>query len=409
MDEMVVNMMKSLVFIGTYKFGTSKEALTIAKEMGYAVILFTDKHSHLDFLEVDQVIFIDNLLNEQHVMNEILVLQKIGKQICACVSFIDPYVSYAARLSKLLGLKVVSLKPLSLMENKITLRETLKHLPITPAYWIIHPEDSLQKLKCISHLPLIIKAPVSNGSKDVLMVKTPTKLTNAIRYLRDKYPNNSLLIEEFLEGSQYLVELVIQNDELKFMEVMEQDVIYNGKFIVSAYKYPAILEENLYKTLISHTSAIMGEIGFSNGSCHMEMKLVQNEWMLIEINPRMSGGVMNQIIEEGTGINLLKEILNTYLGEEPEFIKTRNQYVNARYLTIQSRGKLLKVKGKERALEHDGVKYVYIKPVAGAVLKKPHSMGDRYACIIAVSESEGQAEEIALCAAKEIKFYLEPF
>lgn len=401
--------MKSVVFIGTYKFGTSKEALTIAKEMGYAVILFTDKHSHLDFLEVDQVIFIEDLLNERHVMNEILGLQKTGKQICACVSFIDPYVSYAARLSKQLGLKVVSLQPLNLMENKITLRETLKHLPITPAYWIIHPKDPLQNLMCKSHLPLIIKAPVSNGSKDVLMVKTPTKLTKAIQALRDKYPSNSLLIEEFLEGSQYLIELVIQNDELKFVEVMEQDVSYNGKFIVGAYKYPAILEQTLYKRLLSHISTIIKEIGFSNGSCHMEMKLFQDKWTLIEINPRMSGGVMNQIIEEGTGINLLKEILNTYLGEEPEFTKTRSKYVNARYLTIQSRGKLLKVKGKQQALEHDGVKYVYIKPVAGAVLKKPYSMGDRYACIIAVSESEGQAEEIALSAAKKIKFYIEPF
>ncbi|WP_277584551.1 ATP-grasp domain-containing protein [Psychrobacillus antarcticus] len=401
--------MKSLVFIGTYKFGTSKEALTIAKEMGYEVILFTNKHSQLDFLEVNQVIFIDDLLNEQQVMNEIFLLQKIGKQICACVSFIDPYVSYAACLSKTLGLEPVSLRPLSIMENKIRLRETLKHLPITPAYWIIHPEDSLQNLKCKSHLPLIIKAPVSNGSKDVLMVKTPVKLTNTIHKLRDKYPNSSLLIEEFLEGSQYLIELVIQNDELKLMEVMEQDIDYNGKFIVSAYKYPAILEETLYKALTSHILTIVGELGFSSGSCHMEMKLVQNEWKLIEINPRMSGGVMNQIIEEGTGINLLKGILNTYLGKEPEFTKTRNKYVNARYLTVQSRGKLLKVKGKERALEHDGVKYVYIKPVAGAVLKKPYSMGDRYACIIAVSESEDQAEEIALRAAKEIKFYIEPF
>lgn len=401
--------MKSLVFIGSYKFGTSKEALTIAKEMGYAVILFTDKYSHLEFAEIDQVIVMDDLLNEQCIIDEIIALQQTGKQICACVSFIDPYVAYAARLSILLDLNLVSLHPLSIMENKITLRETLKHLPITPAYWVIHPEDSLQNLSCNSRLPLVIKAPVSNGSKDVFMNKTTTELTKSIRFLRDKYPNTSLLIEELLEGPQYLVELVFHNDALEFIAVMEQDVIYNGKFIVGAYKYPALLEETLYKKLINHISDIMGKLGFSNGSCHMELKLVHNEWKLIEINPRMSGGVMNQIIEEGTGINLLKEILNTYLGEKPTFTKTKSKYVNATYLTIQSRGKLLKVKGKEQALAHVGVKYVYIKPVTGTVLKKPNSMGDRYACIITVSETESQAKEIALTAAKEIKFYIEPF
>lgn len=401
--------MKALVFIESYKFGTSREALTIAKEMGYVVILFTDKYSALEFEEVDQVIFIDDLLNELCLINEITLLQNKGIQICACLSFIDPYVTYAARLSGQLGLSVSSLQSLSIMENKIILRETLKHLPLTPAYWIIQPGDSLPSINYPAAFPLVIKAPVSNGSKDVFMVKTITELKKASQKIRDKYPDDSLLIEEFLDGPQYLVEIIIQNNVLKFFAVMEQDIISNGKFIVSAYKYPAKLEETMVKSLTTIILNITEKLGFSNGSCHMEWKLVQDEWKLIEINPRMSGGVMNQIIEEGTGINLIKEILKMYLGEEPTFIKTKKMYVNAKYLTLQSRGKLLKVKGKERALAHLGVKYLYIKPVSGAVLKKPNSMGDRYACVIAVSETEAQAEKIAIAAAKEIQFYIEPF
>jgi biotin carboxylase len=115
---------------------------------------------------------------------------------------------------------------------------------------------------------------------------------------------------------------------------------------------------------------------------------------------------MNRIIEEGTGINLVKEILKMYLGEEPTFTQTRQFHVYARYLTIGSRGRLLKVTGKEQALMYDGVKYVYIKPLIGKILTSPYSMGNRYACIIAASESDEQAEATALAAAKEIKFYL---
>ena len=36
---------KTIVFIGSYKFGTSKEALISAKEMGYYVVLFTTRQS----------------------------------------------------------------------------------------------------------------------------------------------------------------------------------------------------------------------------------------------------------------------------------------------------------------------------------------------------------------------------
>lgn len=403
--------MKSIVFIGSYNSGTSKEALMVAREMGYWVVLFTYKNNQWDYMEANETLFMNNLFDEQLVMKKIAELQREGKEICACFSFIDPYVSYSIRLSNLLGVGRASLESLILMEDKITIREKFKHLSVSPHYWIIHPGTPFQSLdaELEPNLPLIIKAPVSNGSKDVLKVETLENLAKNIIDLQKRYPNKCLLIEEFLQGPQYLIELVVHHDEIKFIEVIEQEVIYNGKFIVMAYKYPAMLEEEILNRLRLHISSIIEQIGISNGSCHMEMKLVQGEWKLIEINPRMSGGAMNRIIEEGTGINLLKEILKVYLGEEFSFIKTRKKYVYARYLTIEKRGKLLRVIGKERALEHDDIKYVHIKPKIGRVLKRPYSMGDRYACIIAASESAKQAEENALAAAKEIKFYMEPF
>lgn len=413
--EWVAIPMKTIVFIGSYKSGTSKEALTIAKEMGYYVVLCTDKAkymtSHPDFLEVDQFVFMEDLLNEQQMVKEITMLMEKGKQICACLSFIDPYVSYAARLSKHFELPKISVDSLGLMENKIAIREKLKDLPMTPFYTIFHPDDSIKKFgkEYKSLFPFIIKPPISNGSRNVLFVETIEKLASALTFLQEKHPNNPLLIEEFLHGPQYLVEILVYNNEIKFLALVEQEVLYNGRFIVTGYKFPGEVGEDEYRSLKVCISRMLEQTGFSNGSCHMEMKLVQGKWKLIEVNPRMAGGAMNRIIEEGTGINLLKEILKVHLGEEPILPEKKKNYVYARYLTINSRGKLLKITGKELALKHDGVKYVHIKPHAGRLITAPYSMGNRYACVIAVSEAAEQAKAIALEATKEIKFYLEPF
>ncbi|SER97756.1 ATP-grasp domain-containing protein [Psychrobacillus sp. OK032] len=407
--------MKTIVFIGCYKSGTSKEALMIAKEMGYCVVLCTDKTKYMtnnpDFSEVDQFVYIEDLLDEQQMVEEITRLMKKGKQICACISLIDPYVSYAARLSKHFGLAKTSVDSLELMENKIAIREKLKNLPITPFYIIFHPDDSLEKFEkdYKSLFPFIIKPPISNGSKDVLFVETKKMLADALRLLQMNHPNNPLLIEEFLQGPQYLVEILVYNNEIKFLGLVEQKVLYNGRFIVTGYKFPGKVEMEEYRSLYACISSILKQIDLSNGSCHMEMKLVQGKWKLIEINPRMAGGAMNRIIKEGTGINLIKEILKVHLGEEPILLEKRKKHVYAKYLTIGSRGKLLKITGKELALMHDGVKYVHIKPLEGRIITTPYSMGNRYACVIAVSETAEQAEAIALEAAKEIKFYLEPF
>ena len=117
---------------------------------------------------------------------------------------------------------------------------------------------------------------------------------------------------------------------------------------------------------------------------------------------------MNRIIQEGTGINLIKETLKLFLGQDPYLEATKKTHVYAKFLTVNSRGRLIKVIGKTKALNYDGVKEVYVKPRKGAVLTKPYSLGDRYAYVIAIGDTPEQAKEIAIIASREIKFYLDP-
>lgn len=402
--------MKTIVFLGSNKFGTSTEALTVAKEMGFYIVLLTDKKTHY-FPNVDQFIYIKNLMDEKTCIDAIKKLREQGKNICACLSFIDPYISYTARLAKHFNLTEISFDALYLMENKIRFREILKSLPCSPYFTIFNNNEDIEQFaeNHKSLLPFIIKPPTSNGSKDVLFVEKEEYLKNALQFLRQKRPEQLLLAEEFLLGPQYLIEVLVYKNELNIIGVIAQEFSDDGSFIITGYQFPAMLEEKEYRSLVMTIQEIIAALGLSNGSCHLEMRHVNGVWKLVEINPRMSGGAMNRIIEEGTGINLIKEIIKLHLGEAPSLIKTKNQHVYAKYLTISSRGKLLKVIGKDEALKHNGVKYVYVKPLEGKILTNPSTMGHRYACIIAASESPEEAKSIAIAAAMEIKFYLEPF
>lgn len=402
--------LKTIVFIGSNKFGTSKEALTIAKDMGYFVVLLTNRMLHKEFLEVDQIVYLENLVDEEHIKEKITNLIESGKQICACISFVDPYVSFAAKIAMYFGLAEISVEALNIMENKIKIREKLNNLPITPLYAVFQSDDCQEGFIKKDHIifPFIIKLPISNGSKDVFYIDTLKRFENAVSILNRKLPNSPLLIEEYLPGAQYIVEVLVYKTMCSIVGVIEQEVAYDRKFIVTGYKFPALLDETVYKKLTESVSSIVEEIGLISGSCHLEMKLVQSQWKLIEVNPRMSGGAMNRILEEGTGINLVKEIIKLYLGEEPILKETRKQFVYARYVIVGSQGRLVKVLGYDQAWLHEGVKYVHIKPVKGDILSSPYSMGNRYACVVATSETAEQAKKNALVAAKEIKFFLIP-
>jgi biotin carboxylase len=406
--------MQTIVFIGSNKSGTSREALSISSKMGYYTVLLTTRSEFIkqkeEFPEVHRMIYVENLIDKEMIFTIIKTLKEEQKQICAVISFIDPFVSLAARISEELGLFQLSTDSLAIMEEKTRFRDRLKTLAVSPKFTVFQGEQSIQQ--CVEeyqhHLPLILKSPVSNGSKDVLLVETISEFKAGLDYLTKKFPSIPVLIEEYLIGPQYLIEVMVKDGQISIVAIIEQEVLTGERFIITGYCFPAYLEDETMDELEFAVTSTIDELALVNGTCHLEMRHINQEWKLIEINPRMSGGAMNRIIQEGTGINLVKETIKLFLGEEPLLELTKRSHVYAKFLTINARGKLIKVTGKNKAMNMDGVKEVFVKPRKGTILTKPYSLGDRYAYVIASADTPERAKEIALRASNEIKFYLDP-
>lgn len=407
--------MQTIIFIGSNKSGTSRDALKLSEAMGYFTVLFTDREKFMkqreEFHEVHQMIYIEELLDKERLYKEIKELQLQGKDIKGCISLIDPFVQIAATINNEIIQTNLSTDALYLMGDKTRFRQIMGSHPATPAFYIFKPEketinDCVERYESL--LPLIIKSPVSNGSKDVILVETKEKFKQGLKKLLSANPYTPILIEEYLVGPQYLVEVIVHDGNVHIIGVIEQEIAKLNRFIVTDYSFPAILAEEDLEKLENTVRSIIATLGLENGTCHLEVRHVKGEWKLIEINPRMSGGAMNRIIYEGSGVDLIKETFMLYLGEEPNLLRQHQRYVYAKYLTVNSRGRLLKVTGKNRAFKHEGVKDVYIKPRKGSILMPPLSMGDRYAYVLAAADHPQKAKEIAIQAAKEIKFFLEP-
>lgn len=409
-----VKKLKSIVFIGSNKSGTSREALNIAKQMGYYTILFTDRAKFLqqreEFPDVHLMIFLKDLIKKESVLNEIKRLVEKGYDVKACLSLVDPFVSIASQLAKELGLHQLSSEALYKMENKTRFRKALKGHSFTPFFSVYDKTQSIDSFirQTKDHLPLVVKSPESNGSKDVILVNTIDELRKELLTVQKRKTTVPLLVEEYLIGPQYLIEVIVHESKVSIVAIIKQEITNRKRFIITGYQFPAQLKSNELYMLEKSICEIVKTLGLVNGPCHLEMRFVNGEWKLIEINPRISGGAMNQIILHGTGINLVKETIKLNLGKEPSFEKTKFQFVYAHYVIIQRRGVLIKVTGKKRAQRHKGVIDVYIKPRKGKILTPPLSMGDRYAYVLATGETEEEAQRNALNAAKQIRFFLEP-
>jgi len=404
--------MYTIVFVETMKSGSSREAIKAAKQLGFLTVLLTAKEKLLsqrkEFPDVSQMVLMKEFSHSQ-IRMECMKIQKQGSIINGIFSFVDPYVSMAAELMNELCGSDISSEALKKMENKILTRTSLQKNAANPVFEIFNPAEDLNLfLEKVRIFPMIVKSPLSAGSRDVYLVQNKEEMKDALKKISKLYPDRDILIEEFLDGPQFIAEVLVSNGEIHIVAVVEQEVTKKAKFIITGYNVLPKFDEERFPGFHDTVESIIRDLGGTVAACHLEMRFVNEKWKLIEINPRISGGAMNAMIYQAFGINLVEETLFLFLGYEAEWKRKYEKHVYTHYITIDSYGSLLKVTGKKAASSVPGVLAVYTNPRKGTILTPAFSMGQRYGYVMATGETSEEAKKTAILAASKIKFYLEP-
>ncbi|QVK17202.1 ATP-grasp domain-containing protein [Mycoplasmatota bacterium] len=401
--------MKSIIFIGTQKSGSSREAIKAARRLGYKTVLLTSRINQIRnqeaYPDVSQMVFC-NVTDYVDLKRNISELQENGLEIETIISFVDSYVYIASLLADEFGVGCFTSDAIFKMHDKLLSRECIKQTPYVPWYKILK-DNYYESVDEIYHrLPLILKKPNSTGSKDVYLVNSVSEYLDRLERLSNGY-HDQVIVEQYIKGPQFLVESLVENKEIKIVAIIQQEIyIYSGHSIVTGYQLKLDLDSEFEQSLREAVTEIVMCHGMKNGACHLEMRYVNNQWKLIEINPRISGVAMNEFIFYGLGINLAEQTLNLALKKPLQLTPKYEMYTNAQYLISLLSGKLLKVTGRNEALNKFGVIKVFIKPQRGSTIYTPTSMGYRYAYVIANGQDEHQAKINAKIAASKIKFHI---
>ena len=401
--------MKTIIFIGTNKSGSSYDALVAADRLQYYTVLLTNQvtltdNKRLEYPHAHLIEYCD-IFNIDSTKECIERLQKRDLDIKAIVSFIEPFCYAAATLAQEFNLKSFSAEGIFAMYNKIESRKALRGTRHLPYFFEIKNSDTLEK-ETQGKFPLVLKVPTSAGSKDVYKAENFQQLKEAYCDIRVCYPDKPILAEEYLEGPQYLVETVTIEQTTKIIAIIKQEITFTGRFIVTGYQMILDHENKFFRSLKKAVGFIIKKHGLKDGPSHLELRYFRNEWKLIEANPRISGGAINSFIETAFGINLVEETVKLALGLEPNFDAKYKKQAFLQYLIVPAPGILKKVTGKSNAQKYPGVEHVYIKPKKGSTIIPPISMAYRYAYVIATGNTAEQARENAGAGASQIKFHL---
>lgn len=401
--------LRTIIFIGTNKSGSSREAIKAAEKLGYFTVLFTKNEKQIqqrkEYTDVHEMVFVDTGSYFQ-MKNEINKLKHKGYEIHTIASFLDSTVHIASLLCDEFCKNYSSSRAIKIMENKEETRSFLESYSYTPKFFIIKPGESIDAVSKKVAFPVIIKFPKSTGSKDVIYAANKEDLKRETINLQVKNPGEVMIVEEYIEGKQYLVEVIVHNNNVMIAGIIEQDIIRGRRFIIMGYgvlvDVPIYLKAGIERVL----NSIISKFNIKNGVLHLELRSTGNGLKLIEINPRISGGAMNNMIMAAYGFSLVEETLKLFLGETPSVEPREKKHVYTQYVIVTKKGILEKVTGRGRAQKSTGVVEVYIKPKKGTKLTPPLSLGHRYAYVIATGSNKEEAKRNAKKAAGEITFHL---
>jgi len=385
----------TVIFLNTTESGTAREALKSTKELGYKVVVLTENIKHIQqvkrFQEVNELVYINQITFEsaKFYIDEYI----LENNLSAILSFTDGYVAIASRLADQFTPNILNSKALEIMEDKLKTRIFFKDENFTPNFSSV--ENLLEKDNLT--YPIIHKEKNSTGSKGVRRIDSPVELSNL--------DSMDSFVEEFINGEQYLVELLVIDRSPHVIAKIKQDVFKSeyDTYIINGYSLDKDSKMNSSEKHMIDT--IVSKLDIRNAHIHIEYRIKDNEAKLIEINPRISGSGMYALLETALEKNYVTELLKFYLGHKIEVPKIKHSCFS-RYFISDRNGVLSKVTGTAAALGTEGAKKVYIKPKQGQNIRCSESMGDRYGYVIGTGETPQEAKVKTMEAAKKIKFHV---
>ena len=140
----------------------------------------------------------------------------------------------------------------------------------------------------------------------------------------ERFIQLDLSLEEYLDGPEVDVDIVLYNGQLYFASVVDNGPTVEPYFAETWNLCPSILPPAHQQELLDEALATVKALGFTSGIFHVEERYTNRGPRIIEVNARMGGGPIRLQHKYIYGVDLVVEQLMLSLGLPPTRDLCRN-------------------------------------------------------------------------------------
>lgn len=376
-----------------------------AQEMGVYVIAVDDDPKAPGMALADKAIVPGGLMNEEKLV-AIAKEEQIDGVIHPCS---EVAMNVMGRINDELHLFGISKEMAIRATNKHMMREAFeKYGAPSPKSLLTKDEEDAWKIFCEQFTTNAILKPSRNsGSRGIAKVEkgiTKEYFIKLYRRALDESRDHQVLIEQFIEGPEFSVEVIVWQGEPHVLAVTDKKTTEAPYFVELGHNQPSVYPEEIQQKLKDGAIAGIKALGLSSCAAHCELKVQDGEAYLMEIGARMGGDfISTELTHLSTGIDMVAATICVVLGMEPNLKPIEKKHgVCIRYFTPNP-GRLIAIENED-ALTGTHIYDAEIYHKVGDVIPEVKSSLDRSGHVIVTDIDAHAAIERAEGIIKDVKF-----
>ncbi|HEY0781760.1 MAG TPA: ATP-grasp domain-containing protein [Thermoanaerobaculia bacterium] len=326
---------------------------------------------------------------------EVARLQR-ERPLDALVTFSEFYVPMVATVAERCALRALSPRAATACRDKFSTR---RHLAAagraTPRFRLVASEDEARAAGAEVGYPCIVKPPADSSSKGVLLVAGEEELVAQFRRLnawavndRGQALTGQVLIESVLRGPEVSVEtMTLGADRTQVVGITAKHLSQPPLFVEIGHDYPAALAPAEAARIEEEVQAALAAVGFDFGPAHTEVRLTPEGPVVVEINPRLAGGMIPELVRHAQGIDLLSAYFDLLAGRPVDLAARQEGWASIRFLLAGRSGRLTGVAGLEEARSLALVREATLGKALGSSVRPAQEAADRLGYVIASGAS----------------------
>lgn len=400
-----------LVLIESNTSGTGRLFAHNAVELGYRPILLAADVSRYQYASKDGIESLQvDTQDKRAILRACRDLARDSK-IAGVTSSSEYFIEASAEIAQELNLLGPAPESIRICRDKWRQRVHLSEAAVgIPRFVRADSIDEAVDAASTIGLPVVVKPIAGSGSVGVSLCKNTEDVARHAGELLEKTFNErglplakTILVEEYTNGQEYSVEAFGK----KIIGITRKHLGQLPHFVETGHDFPAELSAEL-EVLISHTVwTALEALGIDFGPSHSEVRITPAGVKVIEVNPRLAGGYIPELVRLATGIDLVREAVSRAAGGFSCLPRLTHRHASIRFLIPPDDVFIGSVRGIEDAGRIRGVADIQLYRTLEKRTQILHDFRDRVGHVIAVADSGEEAIAIVEQARSLVEFVIE--